>query len=99
MKYLLAAAAIAASVVAFTGPASAYYEARQQGPWCAIMNMGTGTVYEDCSYASLEACRPNILAGNRGFCNPNPAYAYGGPVVVEHRRHAHRHVRRHVRRY
>jgi hypothetical protein len=49
-----------------------------EGPWCAMMSMGNGSVYEDCQYASFEACRPNVLAGNRGFCNQNPRWV-GSP--------------------
>ena len=91
MRNLLAAAALAAGLMGFVSPASAYVVRGPEAPWCAIMNMGTGVVHEDCSYASLEACRPNIVAGNRGFCNPNPAYR--GEVVIKHRRHARRHAR------
>ena len=38
-------------------------------PWCAVINIGTGTVYWDCQYPTFEACYHlgNILAGNRGF--------------------------------
>jgi Protein of unknown function (DUF3551) len=97
MKHILAAAVLAAGAMGVVSSASAYVVRGPDAPWCAIMNMGTGVVHEDCSYASLEACRPNILAGNRGFCNPNPAYR--GAVVIEHRRHAQRHWRRHLRRY
>jgi hypothetical protein len=28
-----------------------------------MMSMGNGGIYEDCHYASFEACRPNVLAG------------------------------------
>jgi hypothetical protein len=45
-----------------------------EGPWCANINIGTGNVYEDCQYWSFEACQPNVLAGNRGFCNVNPRW-------------------------
>ena len=62
----------------------------QEGPWCAIISVGPGAVYEDCQYYSLEACRPHILAGNRGFCNPNPRWI--GPVPKSRVRHK-RHVR------
>jgi hypothetical protein len=31
-------------------------------------------MYWDCQYNSLEACVPNVLSGNRGFCNVNPAF-------------------------
>ena len=47
--------------------------------------MGWGDVIEDCSYWSLEACVPNVIAGNRGFCNPNPRYT--GPLPKARRKH------------
>ena len=42
-------------------------------PYCAVISLGTGSVYWDCQYYSFEDCyrRGNILAGNRGFCNAN----------------------------
>lgn len=43
-------------------------------PWCAVLSMGRGDAIWDCRYATFEQCRPNILAGNRGFCNQNPWY-------------------------
>ena len=46
-----------------------------EGPWCAVVSTGTGSVYEDCQYFSFEACRPHVLSGNRGFCNQNPRWA------------------------
>jgi hypothetical protein len=73
---LVAVAAIAAATLSFSHqPAKAYATA----PWCAVINLGTGSVYWDCSYSSIETCRPNVLAGNRGWCNPNPYYAYQPP--------------------
>ena len=45
-----------------------------EGPWCAFISIGTGTVYEDCQYYSFATCRPTVLAGNRGFCNVNPRW-------------------------
>jgi len=41
-------------------------------PWCAVMNAGNSSVIWDCQYRTLEECVPNVLAGNRGFCNENP---------------------------
>jgi uncharacterized protein DUF3551 len=79
---------------AFAGvqPASAYVMDYHQAPWCAVMDMGTGSMYWDCSYATIEACRPNVIAGNRGFCNPNPYFTgYAGPV--ERARHGRKHIR------
>jgi Protein of unknown function (DUF3551) len=89
---LIAGAALAAGLVSFLTPASAYYVRGPEAPWCAVVNIGMGNVRWDCSYATFEACWPNVIAGNRGFCNHNPYY--GGPAVVEHRRHWRRHARR-----
>jgi hypothetical protein len=52
-------------------PAQAY-----NAPWCAVIQNGTGSTYWDCQYSSFEACYRygNILAGNRGTCNPSPYY-------------------------
>jgi hypothetical protein len=49
-----------AAVVAFAfdlEPAKA-----STAPWCAVINLGTGSVYWDCQYSSVEQCRPNVLA-------------------------------------
>jgi hypothetical protein len=43
-------------------------------PWCAVVNLGAGDVHWECIYRSIEECRPAVLAGNRGFCNPNPYF-------------------------
>lgn len=60
---------------------------RPPAPWCAVYTVGWG-VHWDCSYATLEACVPFVIAGNRGFCNPNPYYP--GPVEARPGRHRHR---------
>ena len=53
-------------------------QAREVGPriapWCAVYSLGWGDVVHDCHYWSFEACRPNVIAGFRGFCNINPAW-------------------------
>jgi len=41
-----------------------------EDPWCALSDIG-GVMQENCSMRSLETCR---IAGNRGFCNPNPCW-------------------------
>jgi hypothetical protein len=53
-------------------------------PWCAVVDVGTGNVYWDCQYRTFEACAPNVIAGNRGFCNLNPTYV---PPQAAQRRH------------
>src|SRR5262245_18476322 len=83
-RFILATVAAVAVVPVVQQPAKA------QAPWCAVINLGTGNVYWDCRYRSIEQCRPNVLAGNRGFCNPNPYFAaayYPG----ERRRYRKRH--------
>ena len=62
----------------------------KEGPWCAFIAVAQGAIYEDCQYWSIEACRPVVLAGNRGFCNPNPRWT--GPAVdsrIRHKRRVH----------
>jgi hypothetical protein len=59
-------------------------------PWCAVINIGTGEVYWDCQYQTFASCQPNVIAGNRGFCNVNPTYrpavAAPGKYHARHRR-------------
>jgi len=57
---------------------------RPQAPWCAVYPMGLGDTRWDCTYPTLESCVPTILAGTRGFCNPNPRYEE--PEPRKHRR-------------
>jgi hypothetical protein len=58
-------------------------------PWCAVVNIGTGDVLWDCQYRTLEECVPNVLAGNRGFCNLSPWYE---PKPLQTRKHRKRPV-------
>jgi len=74
-KLIFGGAALAVATLFGTSTSRAYGDA----PWCAVINIGKGTVYQDCQYRSFEDCyrRGNILAGNRGFCNPSPYYVAG----------------------
>jgi len=64
-------------------PAAAY-----EHPWCAVIQNSTESVYWDCQYSSIEQCRSTVLAGNRGWCNPNPYFvAYGAATNKHHRKH------------
>ena len=69
----LAAAAFAAAAL----PSSA--QASGTARWCAVITIGIGGSYWDCQYASFEQCAPNVVSGNRGWCNLNPAYE--GPAA------------------
>jgi len=75
---VIAFAAFATLVLA-AQPAVADY---RNAPWCAVVALGDGDMHWDCTYRSIEDCRPNVLAGNRGFCNPNP---YWQPAQTGHR--------------
>ena len=61
----MATVIVLAASVSGQHPAKAY-----EAPWCAVISDG----YWDCQYRSIEECRPNVLAGNRGWCNPSPYY-------------------------
>jgi hypothetical protein len=84
-RMIFAAVATAATLVAGLQPAKAY-----ESPWCAVISLGNGTGYWDCRYRSIEQCQPNVLAGNRGWCNPNPNLS-AGPAERGHskKRRAH----------
>jgi len=93
MKRIIYAAAMVLAITAYGGdPAAAQVG---NAPWCAVISTGTGSVYWDCRYRTVEDCVPNVLAGNRGFCNHNPRWE-GPSQPAEPRRH---HRKRHVRRY
>jgi len=79
-------------VAATTALASVFFglqPAKAQAPWCAVITVGEDSVVWDCRYRSIEECRPNVLAGNRGFCNPSPysAAAYQSVERPRQRKH------------
>ena len=74
MTRTIFAAVVALFALIFDLQPTKAYEA----PWCAVINTGLD-VHWDCQYQSQEQCYPTVLAGNRGFCNPNP-YFVAGPT-------------------
>ncbi len=77
LRILLGAAALAAVAIASTlGPRPA--NAHGPAPWCAVVDIGWESMARDCRFWSIEACVPHVLAGNRGTCEPNPAFE--GPI-------------------
>ena len=48
-------------------------------PWCAVVDQGAGNVMWECYYQTIAECQPNVLAGNRGFCQRNPYYRVEAP--------------------
>ncbi len=65
-----------------------------EAPWCAVISLGRGSEYWDCRYATIEACRPNVLAGNRGVCSTNPRWPGWAKQVEGPTERAYRHWRR-----
>jgi hypothetical protein len=43
-------------------------------PWCALTDIGGGVMHENCTLPTFEMCVQEVIAGNRGFCSPNPYY-------------------------
>jgi hypothetical protein len=41
-----------------------------QGRWCAVVSQGR-SVREICHFRDFEACRLEVVSGNRGFCRPS----------------------------
>jgi hypothetical protein len=62
MQFMLILVAVAAAMLFDVRASQAY-----QGPWCAGTNRGGGSFVYNCSLSE-------VIAGNRGFCNPNPYY-------------------------
>ena len=69
LRIIFAGLVALAAVVFGLQPAKAY-----EAPWCAVTSGGDGDMHWDCQYRSIEECRPNVLAGNRGWCNPSPYF-------------------------
>jgi len=85
MRTVLTTIAVATALLFSSAADLAYYE----GPWCAVTNRGGGDMSWNCSMRSLEMCRQEVIAGNRGFCNPNPRWQGNRPEARP--RHSRRH--------
>ena len=86
LRIMLVAAAIT-TVLSFA-PRSA---SAAEMPWCALIAVGEDGMYEDCRYRTIEECVPNVIAGNRGYCNHNPRYVGGDtPSKARKKRHTER---------
>jgi hypothetical protein len=89
-KLIIAAATVVAGSVLDSPAGNAFGNA----PWCAVISIGQDDVYWDCQYRTVEECVPNVIAGNRGFCNLNPYGPGPAAVAVPPKRHYKHHVRR-----
>ena len=80
-KLIFGFSALAAATSFGTSTSRAYGDA----PWCAVVDR-KGEVYWDCQYRTFEACYPNVIAGDRGFCNLNPWPGPSNPVAYKHQK-------------
>ena len=69
MRIILTATALAAAI-SFDPRAGQAYER----PWCALTEIAGGAMYENCTLPTFELCVQEVIAGNRGFCTPNPRW-------------------------
>jgi hypothetical protein len=74
---------------AAVGAPAAHAGSFGNAPWCAVQDLGAGDVVWDCEFRSVEQCVPQVIAGNRGFCNVNPRFV--PPVSATPLRHRKRH--------
>ena len=95
MTRIVLAIAGAAAVLCFEAPSS---RAQTYGdaPWCAVIEIGEGEVQWQCVYQTVEQCAPNVVAGNRGFCNHNPYYVPAAAAPPSQAKH---HVRHHSQKH
>ncbi len=107
MRLISVGAAAAAALCLSVSASQAQYSGEAR--WCAVVSIGTGGVHWDCYYNTVEACVPNVLAGNRGFCQLNPYYGHPsnyesggpwlGPPVTHYRHYSRRQAYRHSSKY
>ena len=95
-RIMLSIAAVTAVLCLEVSSSQAQYFGDE--PWCAVMEIGDGDVAWDCEYRTVEACVPNVLAGNRGFCELNPYLLYA-PATVAALQHPKRHARRQAQKH
>ena len=66
-------AAIALGVAALFS-VDARAQALYEGPWCAIVLIGEGSVAERCDMRSFEMCQEEIRGQGASHCTQNPRY-------------------------
>jgi hypothetical protein len=70
MRIILVATAVAAAMALNLHLRAHAYER----PWCALTDIGGGVMHENCTIPTFEMCVQEVIAGNRGFCIPNPRW-------------------------
>jgi hypothetical protein len=75
MRIILVATALTAAVSLDPRASQAY-----ERPWCALTDIGGGVMHENCTLPTFEMCVQEVIAGNRGFCIPNPRWQVPAPA-------------------
>ena len=70
MKAMSVLALAALAMMAGTATSQTIY----QGPWCAIVMIGEGSVAERCDMRSFEMCLAEIRGQGSSHCTQNPRY-------------------------
>jgi hypothetical protein len=81
MRFIFILTVLVAAMLFDIRPIVAY-----QGPWCAGTSRGSGSFVYNCSMRTFEQCVSEVIAGNRGFCGPNPYYRGPEPIPVRGKR-------------
>src|SRR5262245_11166242 len=76
MRIILVATAVAAAMSLDPRASQAY-----ERPWCALTDIGGGVMHENCTLPTFEMCVQEVIAGNRGFCIPNPRWQGPRPAA------------------
>jgi hypothetical protein len=94
MPRMLLSIPVLAAIVGF-GISPSRAQTYGEAPWCAVLQETDGEVIWQCYYRSVEDCRVNVIAGNRGSCNLNP-YGPGpsAPQTAAPSTHRKRHAQR-----
>jgi hypothetical protein len=92
IRLTFAAALSSAAALAF-GDSTGRASTEGNAPWCAVVNQGAGNVMWECFYQTVAECTPNVLAGNRGFCQHNPYYQGSPALSPRARSHASSHAK------
>ncbi|MBX9827701.1 MAG: hypothetical protein K2Y27_22230 [Xanthobacteraceae bacterium] len=72
----------------FASQADAAY---RSGGWCLVYSLGRGSVSENCSFRSFEACQgERIVFGSSAFCRVSQYPAEGPPRRLKKNRSKYR---------
>jgi hypothetical protein len=77
---MLIVTAVAAAMLLDPRASQAY-----EMPWCALTEIAGGAMYENCTIPTFELCVQEVIAGNRGFCIPNPRWQAPRPAARQPR--------------